>query len=251
MDYKINKMNWCGYTWKSEMEGGRIIHPKESWMWIDKDQVNILEDGTLELRMTYRPRYVLYEGEEYFPKIACGLIRSQEEFGYGIYSAEIKCPKGYNLWPSFWITGSENWPPEIDIMEAWIGEDNYFRWFTPQFPWLNPGWRTTTNSHYLNKNLEHKQSGSRNISWFKQRKNPGNEFIKYSCKWSPGKIEFFVGNKKTRTRTIKQDITKYLERPDKTWKVNIVFNLFCEDIQNYDVGMYEPMLVKNFKYEEL
>ena len=210
-------ISWCDYNWKVSMEGGRLIHPDTPWMWMDESKVKIIKDNILQLTLGYNPTKVIYEGKDYYPEIGCGLVRSLEDFDYGTFSAEVKLPSGCNLWPSFWITGSENWPPEIDIMEAWLDE-NYscFKWFTPQFPWLNPGWRTTTNVHYNNKNIEHCQKGSRNISWFKQHKNPIEDFIEYKCVWEPDSITFYANNKKVRRITGKvcRYLTENLEHPE-------------------------------------
>lgn len=40
-------------------------------------------------------------------------------FGYGIWEASIKVPKGYGLWPAFW--GYDNSGEEIDVLEACTG----------------------------------------------------------------------------------------------------------------------------------
>ena len=249
-----NTFKWCGYNWKSSMEGGRLIHPKEPWMWIDKDQVKLVDKNTIELTLAYNPNFIEFEGKEYYPSMGCGLIRSVEDFDYGTFSAEIKLPQGCNLWPSFWLTGSENWPPEIDICEAeLVDTDNYFEWFTTYFPWLNPSWKTKTNAHYNNKKIEHCQIGGRNVSWFKQCKEPSENFIEYKCEWKPDSITFYVNNKKVRRITGKvcKYLTENLTHPDKTYKMNAVFNLFCEDASNHYITLGKPMLIRNFKYEQL
>lgn len=251
----MEAINWCGYNWKCAMEGGRLIHPKEPWMWYDHSQISIQDDGTLVLKMKERSAEVYdFEGNVYNPSLACGLIRSVEDFDYGTFSADIMLPKGTNLWPSFWISGSENWPPEIDIMEAWLNEKGkYFRWLIPQFPWVNPSWRTTTNVHYNTPNLKIDNCGSRNISWFKQRKDPSEQFIEYKCIWEPETITFFVNGKKTRTISGKicKYLTENLEHPDKTYKINVIFNVLCENPEKNKISLTQPMYIKDFKYEPL
>ena len=250
-----NNFNWCGYNWHSVMEGGRIIHPSYPWMWYDPNQILLAKGDVLEFFVKYKPAEIHHwDGKTYNPTMACGLIRSEEDFGYGTFSAEMMLPKGRNLWPSFWITGSANWPPEIDIMEAWLDDKgSYFHWFTPQFPWLNPSWKTTTNVHYNNTKLEHEQCGSRNISYCKQNFEPSESFVTYKCVWLPNSITFYANDKEVRKITGKvcEYLTENLEDKDKGWKMNVVFNVLCENPEEYKVDMVQPMLIRNFKYEAL
>ena len=171
----MKNIEWCGLHWKTEMEGHRIIHPDQPWMWYDGDQVLPSNDGTLS-----------WDGKVYESELACGIIRSEEKIIYGDISADVKLPKGRNLWPSFWLTGAESWPPEIDILEAWSNSNgSYFRMTIPQPPYLVPSWKTTNNVHFIND------------------------------------MEVFrVGNKVVRT--VKDDISIHIARKP----MNIIFNIW-------------------------
>ena len=253
----MNKnFEWCGYHWKCSMEGDRIIHPSYPWMWYDNTQVMRIPDNGIELHITPdKGKTIKYwDGKIYNPTIACGLIRTEEEFGYGTFSIELQLPKGKNLWPSFWLTGSENWPPEIDIMEAW--QDNkgsYFRWTIPQFPYINPSWRTTTNVHYKDTDMKNTNISSKNVSVFKQCKDPSEHFLEYKVVWLPNSITFYIDDTKVREVTGKvcEYLVSNLNHPDKSWKMNVVLNVFCENPDEYDIDMKVPMLIKDFKYEAL
>lgn len=243
--------NWCGYNWTSEMEGGRLIHPGFPYYWYDEEQVVTIEDNLLGLYQTYKPVEIKHwDGKIYNPTLACGTIRSIEDFSFGRFSCEIKLPHGYNLWPSFWLSGSGNWPPEIDIMEAWSYDDNYFKYTIPQFPYFSPSWKTTTNVHYNNASLEHESVGSRNISIFKQFKNPAENFIEYAVEWKRDSIKFYA-NKKL-IRTVKEKECNYLIEnlihPENGFKMNVIFNVWTENPKFYNVAMLSPMLIRNFKY---
>lgn len=253
-NFMDNKFEWCGYNWKSEMEGNRIMKSSTPWFWYDSDSVLKTDDNVLEFHIKKNPREIhYYDGNTYYPEMACGIIRSVEEFGYGTFSAEIMLPEGNNLWPSFWLSGSGNWPPEIDIMEGWTGNNSCFKFTTPYFPYINPSWRTTTDVHYNDELLEHKHVSSRNVSLFKQVKNPMYNFVKYECVWTESRIVFKVNGKTTRTieGRVCEQLTKNIKNIDKGWKMNVIFNVFCENPQYNKVGMITPMLVKNFKYEQL
>ncbi len=62
-----------------------------------------------------------------------GMVESKFSYKYGIFSSDIILPKNvHNIWPAFWLTGLTNWPPEIDIIEAYSGKDGKYR-----SGWLN------------------------------------------------------------------------------------------------------------------
>jgi len=250
--YLHPSFEWCSYNWQSCMEGGRLIHPDFPYQWYDSDQIRIGSDQEIYLTISYKTRTIHHwDGKIYTPVLACGTMRSVEEFGFGIFSCDVKCPHGYNLWPSFWTSGVHNWPPELDIMEAWSYEDRYFRWFIPQFPYLSPGWKTTTNVHYRDNGLEHENIGSRNISIFKSCTNPADEFVNYKVEWLQDSIRFYIGGKLVREvgSKISRMLTENLINPDGGNKMNVIFNVWAEDPRDYDVHINTPMVIKNFKYE--
>lgn len=231
-----------------------MMHPDIPWMWYDKESVMLAKDDMLELFVRRSQAEITHwDGNTYKPIMSCGTVMSVEKFSYGTFSAEIMLPQGNNLWPSFWLTGAANWPPEIDIMEAWSGDNNYFKWFIAQPPYLSPSWRTTTNVHFLDETMQHGSSGSRNISWFKQTMDPSESFIEYKCVWQPKKITFLTNGKTVRTVAGHEceQLTKNIKEPEKGFEVNVIFNVWCENPSAKYVNMITPMLVKNFKYKPL
>ena len=229
-------IEFCNYKWTTAMEGGRIIHEQMPWMWYDCDAVYV-EDGTAELNAYREPNTIHHwDGNTYRPTVACGLLRSVDTFGYGTYSADIKLPKGRNLWPSFWLVGEGKWPDngEIDIMEAWSnGIGSYYR-----FPLC---WRTTNNVHY-SENDTHKQIGSKNVSLIKQPHNPTERFVNYSVEWRPNKLTFFVNGKVTRE--VGWDVCTYFARD----RMHVVFDLWT-DTEEFTCDT--PMKIRNFEYKPL
>ena len=247
-----NSFKWCGYNWKPEMSGGRIININKPWMWYSTDIIRVYEGGVLELWLRKNPKKVKYwDGNTYEPDFEVATMRSVEDFSYGSFSASIMMPAGTSLWSSFWTSGSENWPPEIDIVEAWSGDDKYFKWFTSQAPFISPSWKTTTNVHFNNDKLEHNSVGSKNISWFKQNNDPTENWITYKCDWKPSSITFYVNNKEIRkiTGDVCKNLVKNLKNPEKGYRMNVIFNIWCEDPKKYEVNMKTPMRIKDFKYE--
>ena len=236
-----NNFEWCGLHWESCMEGGRIIHPEEPWMWYDSEMAKVLEDGTLELNAAIKPKDVeYYDGSVYHPTYAVGNIQSQETFLYGKFSCDIEMPDGTNCWPAFWLTGADFWPPEIDIAEAWSDSSgDYFTLTIPQFPYLVPSWDITNNVHYLNKYGYQDSVGSRSISICKLCHNPKTHFVNYACIWEPNKITILVNGKKVRTLK---------NIPNVDIPMRVVFDLRG---QEEDFAVIQPMKCRNFKYEPL
>jgi hypothetical protein len=40
-----------------------------------------------------------------------------------------------------------------------------------------------------------------------------------------------------------------LNHPDKSYKMDVIINVWCEDPQEFEVHLDTPMIIKNFKYE--
>lgn len=261
-----NNIIWCGHEWQTCMEGYRLIHPDNPWQWYSERCVRITDSGVLVLTMEKDPRQIKYwDGKIYNPEYGVGTLRSVEAFSYGTFKAKIMCPRGKNLWPSFWLSCKETkqefeferkfrgrslWPAggEIDIMEAWTDNDRYFRLFIAQPPYICPSWRTTTNVHY-EINEVHKSIGSRNIPWCKQPKSPSMNYIEYEVEWLPDKITI-----KANGKIVRQD-TKSAKTITEHWKsigmkpgMAVIFNVWMDNPAYNDVSIYNDMYIKDFTY---
>lgn len=249
----MKTFDWCGYTWANEMEGGRIIQSSRPWYWYSSDVITETENGVLSLSIRENPKDIKYwDGKIYHSTYEAATMRSLVDFGYGSFSCQMKMPTGMNLWASFWLTGSGNWPPEIDINESESGDKScYFRMTDTRFPWINPSWRTTNDVHYRDENLTHNHLGSKNVTIFKQFENPSQHFIEYKCEWLPDKIVFYVNGKVTRTvkGSVCKQLTDNLKEPEKGFKMNVIFNVWCDNPEYKKVNLSSQMLIKNFKYE--
>lgn len=228
-------MNALNTQWTNAMEGGRLIDTDTPFYHFGSPAVWPDHDGSTTLHIVTDPMYVHHwDGKTYPTLYAVGLLRSVETFGYGTYAAEIKLPKGRNLWPSFWLCGDGHWPEsgEIDVCEAETNaRGSYFR--------LPLGWKTTNNVHYLRG--EHRQAGMRNVPIIRQPHNPSERFVRYECEWRPNKVTFKVDGKTVRTVT--EGVTTFAGS-----KMNAIFGIkpACEDFT-----IEQPMIVRDFKYQEL
>ena len=244
---------WCGYTWDCKMEGGRIIHPLYPYNWLsDSDDVLTIDEKG-EMTMTFRenPKDVTYwNGQTYHPTIERALIRSLESFDFGTFSLEAIMPKGYNVGANFWLSGDDNWPPEIDICEAWGENNDYFHIFTNYFPWIWPSWKTTTNVHYRDDELEHQHIKSKSVSYCKQKLNPTENWIKYECEWLPDKITFKANGKVTRTvgKKVSNMLINNLNTPEHGYRMDVIIDINPEDPTLVPLELISPFKVRNFKY---
>lgn len=240
---EIPTFKWCGYEWAGCMPYGRRIHPEQPWMWYDDAQVLVEDGSVISLSIENKPTEIVHwDHITYKPTIATGTIRSIEAFDFGTFTAEVMLPKGYGLWPSFWLTGAGNWPPEIDLMEAWSNNDRYFRLFRAQPPYIYPSWRTTTNVHFNEASFWHNSIGSRNISIFKQCKNPAENWIEYKCVWAPDFINFYANGKLVRAITGEAcwKLTNNLVNPENGYKMNVIFNIWCENPKEKKGSIHYP-----------
>ena len=252
----MGKINWCGYEWTNEMEGGRIIHTSypHAWYGCDENVITMMRNG--ELHLTYKETPIEihhWDHKTYNPTIERALIRTTTPFDYGTFSIEAMCPKGLNLCCAFWLSGHGNWPPEIDILEAWSEDNNYSWRTTNHFPWILPSWRTTYNIHYNNKNMVHEHLGSKNVMKCDQPLDPTENWIKYECVWEPDKITFKANGVVTKTVSKKyaQMLVNNLKNPKNGHLMDVIIDINIDDPKMVKSNLETPFKVKNFEYKPL
>ena len=124
--------------WRTGHPWGRV-HAKQLWRYWpgagDTPPTPTVSDRNegLELKVLNYPK-TFYKSElprwqqdaapyEWTPRWATGLISSKQSWQWGWFEAEIQLPVQRNSWSAFWLMGSESWPPEIDIFEAYTDAD--------------------------------------------------------------------------------------------------------------------------------
>ena len=246
---------WCGYDWDCKMEGGRIIHPNEPYNWLSnsEDVITMFRNGEMHLSFRKNPKKVKHwDGIIYEPTIERALIRTKQHFDYGSFSLEMMMPKGLNIGCAFWLSGHGNWPPEIDILEAWATDCNYLHRFTNHFPWLGKSWRTTYNVHYRDLNRVHRHLGSDNIRCKLQPLDPTENWIKYECDWLPDKIVFRAND--VTTKVVNRKYSHWLVennlKPENGHLMDAIIDIQMEDPINNEIRLDTPLKVRNFHYEE-
>ena len=196
-DYKLvfqdefRQLNW--QAWRTGHPWGRNVHPDWQWKWWPHQSeltshpvVYPTPDGlALELRKFSRdfsaaqlpPWQKKNAAEQWTAPYCMGCISSKQTYKFGWFEAEIKIPAGRGQWAAFWLSGSENWPPEIDIFEAYTTDDLNDIKIKPNIHWGNAGtWRNGKKDY-----------GAPRI----YVKNPHERFVHYACHWTEDFIRIY------------------------------------------------------------
>lgn len=158
------------YSWVNENEP---YHPNKLLEYYDKTAVSELVNGTICIETKYEPK--TFSNNITIP-FKVGVLRSKNSYLFGYFEAEILLPYGEYLWPAFWLTGKDTWPPEIDIIEAYSKNNEY-----------NDFKNLQTNVHYK-KGVVSKMIGSENHPLPTKLRN---SYVKYGVLWEKDKIEFY------------------------------------------------------------
>ena len=151
-------------------------HPNYLLQWFDDEQIQSDGNG-LRLSAIVKQRY-FPEIQQSIPN-AIGWLNSKESFKYGIFEFKAKLPKGRYLWPALWLSGSKNWPPEIDLLEGYSKNTQDYEGNT----------NLQSNVHFKKKRTQEKQSiGGRK---HRMANKVVDDFIDYHVWWEPDFIKFY------------------------------------------------------------
>jgi beta-glucanase (GH16 family) len=113
------------YDWAASPSVGCTNNPTKEKEWYVPSQVNV-SGGTLNLAAKQESTQGLSSGgapETYTCR--SGMVTSKPGFNftYGLIQISAKLPYGPGMWPALWLAAtSDQWPPELDIMEHWYSE---------------------------------------------------------------------------------------------------------------------------------
>ena len=243
----MKTINWSGYEWLTQERWGKY-HPKKPFCYYDPEAIKINSDKELILKTHKNPK--IFKGKELHYNselteleipIGVGLVTCTERFGYGYFEIEAKLPRGKNLWPAFWMSPFESWPPEIDVFEGYTKEnDNYFH-----FNWKNPFgfWRVETNFHCGEQPDNYNLGAKTHWLGFK---DPIKHYNKFGCLWTPDVIKIFYNDRLVRKLTDKKLLSEYHGK-DMCVKINTHVD-YSVDKNNPPNSEYK---IKQFKYQKL
>jgi hypothetical protein len=149
-----------------------------------------------------------------------GLVNTfhSQNFTYGYFAVRSKNPTGPATWPAWWLTGKNNWPPEIDIFEMY-GKST------------GNSVNTQTMTVHTGKIENHtKQMMMKKI---RISEDTDSLFHIYSCLWTPEKIDFYTDGIKVKSIRLNHWMAQFLKEP-----MYLVLNNAIENT-------YIPQLIEN------
>lgn len=238
----INAFNWCGYQWIARPLWG-LHHKNDKLSWYDEDAWYITSDGTLVLQIMDNPRSFVEDGENVTIPWGRASVRCTKEFKYGTFEWDMRLPYGKYLWPALWLSSDTSWPPEIDCMEGWSGDNpDYVKMLL--FKNIKPTMHWSENCD--SKNGKHLEETKNNTCrwWIKG----GKEFDHYKVIWTPDYVEVWYNNHKIKKFT-DREMLKHMN------SVEMHPIMSTHMYGKFDRSMYTEyrkngieMAVRNFKY---
>lgn len=104
-----------------------------------------------------------------------GLVLLKQPYTFGWFEANIKLPVSTAQWAAFWLSGSDSWPPEIDVFESYTKDDPDDIKIKPNIHWgkIEDGSK--------------KDYGAPRIFV----KDPHKRFVQYVVHWTKDFIKFY------------------------------------------------------------
>lgn len=168
---------------------------------------------------------------------AVGLVCSRKSWQWGWFSADIKLPTGRALWPAFWLTGENSWPPEIDILEAYskLSKDYTDRFFFKKRPWVS----IQPNIHWgVVEEGSKRMWGAYNVPVWRATER----WVQYACHWEKDFIRIYYDGVKVFEVTDKRVLEWFNREGAEQF---IVLNNGVDDIGTQPTE--SVMLVKNVR----
>jgi len=223
------EINFSGYKWQSGQRWGNY-HPKDPICWYDPSCVDVTSN-VLRLQTKH---HKIVTSDAGVIDIGVGLVSSVDDFGYGEFEADVMLPQGTGLFPAFWLSAVDSWPPEIDIFEAWSRKNGlYSSKYIPYYSLASNVHFGSTNDHQMIKSKSH-------MIW----KRFDREWINFKLVWLPDEISIYYNNKLVR-QVLDQKILKFF----KNKRMIVILNNGVENYKEYTND--SVMLVKNFKYTDV
>ncbi len=191
--------NFDSEKWSKGQPWGSY-HPDFLHQYYGKEQIYV-KDGLLHLLNEYAPiTFYKNANDSISIPYGTGLINSlnQKCFQYGYFAIRSKNPQGPATWPAFWLTGKNNWPPEIDIFEMY-------------------GKKNGKNIHKQTMTIHAGKVENRTKKMIVKKmqlpKNTDTEFHIYACLWEPKKITFYTDGVKIKTIKLNKWMQQFYKEP--------------------------------------
>lgn len=237
----IETFSWQGFDWIKRPLWG-INHTGDDFTYIDENMVTVSNEGCLVVDFKNNPKLLeSADGSMVEKPYGRGYCRSVEEFKYGTFEWEMKCPYGNYMWPALWMSSDYSWPPEIDCMEGWSEKNPkyikrlLFRNIKPTMHWTKDG-----------KHLEETKNNVLSCLL-----KCGDKFDKYKVVWTPDYVKVFYNNVLVKKFTDK-DMLAEMNKPEVKFHAIISVKPYGgfskNDYEGYLGNPNNKMIVKSFRY---
>ena len=121
-----------------------------------------------------------------------------QNFTYGYFAVRSKNPSGPATWPAWWLTGKNNWPPEIDIFEMY-----------------GKATGNSVNTQTMTVHTGKIETHTKQMMMKKLRvsEDTDSAFHIYACLWTPKKIDFYTDGIKVKSIRFNRWMAQFLKEP--------------------------------------
>lgn len=211
------------------MSDAAPFHPKELDIYVD--QTLPYQTDEIILPVKHLPKtFIDANGNEITIPIGRSVLFSKEFFKYGYFEADIILPIGNGMCASFWLTGKDSWPPEIDMLESFYRNDTFNKF------------------RRLQSNLHYKEGGNAKQVGSMDHPIPislGYNEIKIGVWWTPSFIRFYYNGHLVREITNKNLLIQYNQPMHLICSSKVELPYFENKSTNKALTFYK---IKNLKY---
>lgn len=233
-DFDSITFNWRGWDWyaykhcKNDTENCKDAYLSTNCV--------VTNNNTIKLPINYNPKKFPNDKLNTIRTYECAFIESSKVFSYGTYEFDVILDNSPNTWPAIWLYGANNWPPEIDVVEAYPRKNGKVINIT------DTKWET--NIHYDDNGA--KQYGAKGIPTLlyllthKQGKPDTWKLV-----WTPEYIKIYFNGIRVRYVNDKKVINHF--NANNKMRV-VVNNMLQKDYNKSDYEKQENFELTNFKY---
>lgn len=183
------------------------------------DSAVFVKNGVLYLLNRYAPQKFPSGDTGITIPYGTGLINTANSrtFQFGFFAIRSKNPSGPATWPAFWLTGKNNWPPEIDIYEMYgksTGKTIHRQTMTLHFGKIE----TRTKTHLMK---------AVNLS-----PDTDSAFHIYACLWTPDRVVFYTDGVPVRSINMNKWMRQFYQEPMYLVVNNAVDHRYLQHIDN-------------------
>lgn len=264
---KQKTIDLFGHKWLIGMEGGRRVHPDQSNAVFTDNCVECFNNNLLLLHSEKLNNPIVtehWDGKKYTSNYAMGGISTVDSFSYGVFTITCILPEGSGRHASFWLSGFNSWPPEIDCFESYTklnGTKISFCDIIRQLknPYssdlvkcncLMPTYRIQPNIHWNTKE-KHEMCRAYNIP-FNFLDEPYSKENTYRIIWTPLRITILYNGYEILNCTNDNVLSWFNNDPHMRV---ILTNSYIDDIETGKKDEKQitktPFVITNFTYQQI